>query len=412
MKNNEKIYNEIQSCRLCFSCKIHDVLNLGFQPPANSLRAELKISIPTAPLKLMYCDDCSSVQLSATVDPNYLFNQYVWVTGTSSTARKYSEFFCSEVLNRVSTKSPFVVEIASNDGTFLKVFKENNCNVLGVDPAKNIANEAIKSGIPTITDFFNIDIAKKILKTRGKADIILARNVIPHVKDIHSILEGFCELVKDDGIVVIEFHYSKIIADELHYDSIYHEHLFYFSLLSLIKLFNKHNLYAFDVFSSPISGGSLVLFFKSKQAPLSKELKALIDVESLSKLNNLSTWKDFGAESKKHALNLKSTVEFYLTKGPLIGYGASARSSTLLNFVGISSSEIECIIDRNPIKHGLFTPGTNIPIVSYEEGLLRLKGKHLLLLAWNFEDEVVRDLRACGFKGDIIVPLPNKVHIR
>ena len=412
MKNNAKIYNEIQSCRLCFSSKIHDVLDLGFQPPANSLRAELKISIPTAPLKLMYCDDCSSVQLSATVDPNYLFNQYVWVTGTSSTARKYSEFFCSEVLNRASTKSPFVVEIASNDGTFLKVFKENNCNVLGVDPAKNIANEAIKSGIPTIPDFFNIDIAKKILKTQGKADIILARNVIPHVKDIHSILEGFSELVNDGGIVVIEFHYSKIIADELHYDSIYHEHLFYFSLLSLIKLFNKHNLYAFDVFSSPISGGSLVLFFKSKQVPLSKELAAAIDVESLSKLNNLLTWQDFGARSKKHALNLKSTVDFYLTKGPLIGYGASARSSTILNYLNLSAKEIEFIIDCNPLKQNLFTPGTDIPIVSYDKGLKKLKDKNILLLAWNFEEEIVSDLRKSGFTGDIIVPLPNKIHIR
>lgn len=411
-QNNQRIFSEIDACRLCSSRDLHDVLDLGSQPPANSLRKDLNESVPNAPLKLVQCGHCSAVQLTATVDPAYLFSQYVWVTATSATARSYSEIYCAEVLNRTAVKSPFVVEVASNDGTFLKQFKEKGCSILGVDPAKNIATKASSAGIPTLAEFFDVTIAKKILVEHRRPSVVMARNVIPHVKEIHSIVEGLSALVDSDGMVVIEFHYAKTIAEELHYDSIYHEHLFYFSIKSLAALFAQYGLYPFDAFASPISGGSLVLFFSSKKIEPSAALNKLVEIEEQSGLNHLSTWQQFGVESEKHAHNLKKIVAEYAKNGPLVAYGASARSSTLMNFAGISNQEIDCIIDRNPIKHGLYTPGTNIPIMSYEEGLKRLDGKHLLLLAWNFEEEIVQDLRASGFKGDIIVPLPNEVHVR
>ena len=411
-KGMQNIYTEIGACRLCSSKDLYGVLDLGSQPPANSLRKDLSGPAPEAPLELVLCDDCSTIQLTATVDPAYLFSQYVWVTATSATARSYSEIYCVEVLKRAIVESPFVVEIASNDGTFLKQFKNKGCSVLGVDPAQNIATDATNAGIPTWAEFFDITIAKKILAEKQKPDIVMARNVIPHVKEIHSIVEGLSALVDDNGMVVIEFHYAKAIAEELHYDSIYHEHLFYFSIKSLCTLFAQYGLFPFDVLASPISGGSLVLFFSRNELDPSMALRELIETEDLSGLNNLNFWQRFGVESEKHAQSLKSAVVEYAQKGKLVAYGASARSSTLMNFAGISTQEIECVIDRNPIKHGLYTPGTNIPIVSYEEGLNKLDGKHLLLLAWNFEEEIVKDLRASGFKGDIIVPLPNGVHIR
>jgi len=411
-QNNEKIYEEIEACRLCSSKDLHEVLDLGYQPPANSLRKNLFESVPCAPLKLIQCGDCSAVQLTATISPAYLFSQYVWVTATSSTARSYSETYCAEVLSRLKLKSPFVVEIASNDGTFLRRFIEGGCEVLGVDPAKNIATNASNAGIPTLAEFFDVSIAKRILSQYRQPNIVMARNVIPHVKEIHSIVEGMSELIDDHGIAVVEFHYAKIISDELHYDSIYHEHLFYFSIKSLSALFSQYGLHPFDFFSSPISGGSLVLFFSKQQTKPTPELSKLIDYENQSGLNDLKTWEQFGIKSIEHAHNLKNIVEKYASNASLIAYGASARSSTLMNFAGISNGQIECVIDRNPIKHGLYTPGTNIPIVSYEEGIARLEGKHLLLLAWNFEEEIVMDLRAAGFMGDIIVPLPNEVRIR
>ena len=408
----QSIYAEIDACRLCSSKELYDVLDLGSQPPANSLRRDLSEPLPEAPLRLVRCAHCSAIQLTATVDPDYLFSQYVWVTATSVTAKNYSQVYCAEVLKRAIVESPFVIEVASNDGTFLRQFKDKGCQVLGVDPARNIATQATDTGIPTWAEFFDTTIAKKILTENPHPNIVMARNVIPHVKEIHSIVEGLSSLVDATGMVVIEFHYAKTIAKELHYDSIYHEHLFYFSIRSLCKLFMQYGLYPFDALESPISGGSLVLFFSRGEAKPSMTLRELIKTEDLSGLNDLSTWQRFGVESKKHAQSLKSIVVEYAQKGKLVAYGASARSSTLMNFAGISSQEIDCIIDQNPIKHELYTPGTNIPIVSYEEGLKKLKGKHLLLLAWNFEEEIVKDLRDSGFKGDIIIPLPNEVRIR
>ena len=411
-QENLNIYAEIDACRLCSSKDLHDVLDLGYQPPANSLRRSLEEFVPVAPLKLVRCGQCASVQLTATVAPDYLFSQYVWVTATSATARMYSETFQIEVLTRSKLSSPFVVEVASNDGTFLKQFKHQGCQILGIDPAQNIAVDASNAGIPTLAEFFDINVAKRILTEYSQPNIVMARNVIPHVKEIHSIVEGMAALVDSEGMVVIEFHYAQTIANELHYDSIYHEHLFYFSVKSISALFAQYGLYPFDVFSSPISGGSLVLFFSKQKKEYTQKLFDLIDIEKKSGLNEAQTWHQFGEESKQHANNLKSIVKKYAKISPLIAYGASARSSTLMNFAGISNKEIEYVIDRNPIKHTLFTPGTNIKIISYEEGLKRLEGRHLLLLAWNFEEEVVADLRASGFNGDIIVPLPYKVHIR
>lgn len=415
MKNRQyeqNVFSEIVGCRLCSSKHLDSVLDLGNQPPANSLRHDFSEPELNAPLKLVQCGNCSAVQLTATVDPAYLFRQYVWVTATSASARSYSQTYCNEVLRRTALESPFVLEIASNDGTFLKQFKERGCSILGVDPAQNIASKACNAGIPTLAEFFDLSVAQKILAEHQRPNIVMARNVIPHVKEIHSFVEGLSALIDAEGTVVIEFHYAKAIAEELHYDSIYHEHLFYYSIKSLGTLFAQYGLYPFDVFASPISGGSLVLFFSRKMGMQSPALTRLIDTEEQSGLNDLATWQQFGLNSMKHAIDLKKTVTNYTRKGPLIAYGASARSSTLMNFVGITNQEIDCVIDRNPIKQGLFTPGTNIQIVSYEEGLARLDGKNLLLLAWNFEEEIVGDLRASGFRGDIIVPLPNEIHVR
>jgi len=412
-QDNKKIWSEIDSCRLCGSKHLDDVLDLGNQPPANSLRRSDEESAPSAPLKLVFCGQCSAVQLTATVDPTYLFSKYVWVTATSATARTYSEVFCNEVLKRVSDVAPFVVEVASNDGTFLSRFKDKGCRILGVDPAKNIAEAATAAGVLTVAEFFDERVADTILADSGQPNVIIARNVIPHVKEIHSIVKGLAKLAGKAGTVAIEFHYAKSIVKELHYDSIYHEHLFYFSLKSLVNLFEKYGLQAFDVFESPISGGSLVVFFNTNWLLTpSTELLKLIDRENEVRLNESSTWQRFGEASVRHAQRLKKIVDGYAENSQLVAYGASARSSTLMNFAGITNKEIEFVIDRNPLKHGLLTPGTNIPIISFESARGRLEGKNLLLLAWNFEDEVVNDLRAIGFKGNIIVPLPDEIHIR
>ena len=408
-----KIFEKIENCRICKSNDIETFMDLTDQPPANSLRKHLNEELQNVPLELVYCSNCSTVQLSATVDPKYLFSHYVWVTGTSKTAHEYSKFFSNNVLARSKVEKPFVVEIASNDGTFLKDFATKGCQILGVDPAKNIAEMATQAGIPTMAEFFNLYTAQLVKEKHGNADIVFARNVIPHVKEVHSIIEGIADLLKEDGLGVIEFHYSQIILDELHYDSVYHEHLFFYSLQSMIYLLNEYGLKPFDLTSSPISGGSLVIYFSKNQRELTSELTNAIKKEKDNKINELQTWLDFAKACEKHAKELKSIVQEHKTKGPVIGYGASARSSTMLNYAGLNSEVIDCIIDKNPLKHGRYTPGTNIPIISFEEGKkLFNKCGSILLLAWNFEKEITEELRANGYTGSIIVPLPNVTRIK
>ena len=403
-----KIFESIQSCRLCDSQDIREVLNLGDQPPANSLYKVSDYKPPSVPLRLLFCNECSTVQLGESIEPEYLFGEYLWVTGTSSTAEKYSHYFAKNALLRCDNKEPSVIEIASNDGTFLKRFLDTGCEVLGIDPAKNIADVASAEGIPTLAQFFTAELAQSLVDKNGCKDIVFARNVIPHVKAIHSVIEGIKILLDDNGVGIIEFHDAGLILDELHYDSIYHEHLFLFSLKTISRLLEIHDLYVFDVLPSPISGGSWVIYFSRKLKLKSEALKNAEQHEVKTGINTLDRWLTFADEARIHAEDLKGIISETGTK--MVAYGASARSSTLLNFCQISHDQISVIIDKNPLKHNLITPGSNIPIISFKEGLQHIQvAEEILLLAWNFQEEIVKDLRASGFKGKFIVPLPNKV---
>jgi SAM-dependent methyltransferase len=407
-----KIYETIANCRICSSKNIQEVLDLGDQPPANSLYKANNTSPPNVPLRLMYCNDCSTVQLGENVDPEYLFSQYLWVTGTSNKAIEYSHEFARKALSQIDEKiiKPFIVEIASNDGTFLKRFIESGSKVLGVDPAKNIAEHANNNGIPTNANFFTEELAEQIVSEEGEVDITIARNVIPHVKEIHSVIKGMKSLLKDEGTGIIEFHNAGLILEDLHYDYIYHEHLFYFTLKTITGLLNKHNMYVYDIMKSPISGGSWVVYFSKIEKTKSQPLLEVEKLEEEKNLNTFQRWISFSDLVKQHAECLKEVV--FQNDERILAYGASARSSTLLNFCGITSEHISIVIDKNPLKDGLITAGSNIPIVSFEEGIKNINNqKRILLLAWNFQDEIVKELREFDFKGEFIIPLPGNPYI-
>ena len=400
-----EIFETISACRVCNSRKIEEVLDLGNQPPANSLHKNNLDMPPLVPLRLLFCNDCSAVQLGETVDPEYLFNEYVWVTGTSSTAEIYSKEFTKNALTVSGLSKPSVLEIASNDGTFLKCFQHEGCEILGVDPAKNIADKAIKNGIPTKSEFFTSDLALSLVESNGNYDIVFARNVIPHVKAIHSIIEGINILMSEESTGIIEFHEAGLILKELHYDSIYHEHLFYFSLKTISHLLEMYDLFVFDIMPSPISGGSWVIYFSKVKKTKTKKLNEVEASEEKLGINNINTWKEFSRKVEEHSDQLKRMLP---VGQKILAYGASARSSTLLNYCGIDSRNLIAIVDKNPLKHNLLSPGTEIPIISYQEGLDILKTEdNLFLLAWNFEKEIIRDLKQDGYKGEFIVPLPN-----
>ena len=409
---NKVLFKTIAKCRICGSSKISRIFDLGMQPPANSLRSETDKAPPEIPLSICYCDNCTIVQLNETVNPQYLFNNYVWVTGTSETAKNYSSLFYEESLKRCKEGQLFVLEIASNDGTFLEQYKNNGHRIIGVDPAENIAQIANNKGIPTLAEFFGLNLAEKIISKHGKADFIFARNVIPHVENIHDVLSGMSCCLNAEGVGAIEFHYAKDIIDGLQYDSIYHEHLFYFAIKSMLYLFRIYKLWAFDLIESPISGGSLVIYFSKEKKEQSDLLKQKIDIENESVLRLRKTWESFSKECFEHKKKLTAIINEEVAAGStIIGYGASARSSTLLNFCGINHKHLRCIADQNPIKHNKYTAGTNIPIVSPDTAF-SMTPNVILLLAWNFKDEILTVLQnKYKFRGKVIVPLENDPQI-
>lgn len=399
----------ITACRVCGQKSIIPFFDLGKQPLANSLLDRPDQPEEKYSLSLSYCNECGLAQLNETIPPEILFSHYVWVTGTSKTAKEHAEFFYKELLAR--TENPhegYVLEIASNDGTFLVPFLRDGLKVLGIDPAENIAKMANEQGIPTEALFFGTKAADDIVARHGKARMVFARNVLPHVANTRDFAEGLARCVEDGGTVAIEAHYAKIILDELHYDSIYHEHLCYFTLKSLERLLSDFGLQAFDVAKSPISGGSMIVYAKKGNVGPSQALVAFRKAEADSRCNEFDAWKKFADGSFAHREKLLAILRDAQAQNlKIAGWGASARSSTMLNFCGIFTDILPVIIDLNPLKQGKFTAGTHIPIKGADE-VMRSGPRCMFLLAWNFKDEITAMLKEkYQFHGECIVPLPR-----
>ena len=401
----------MHKCLICNNVKFNQILNLQKQPLANSLRKEKKIKQIKYPLNLVQCKKCTTVQLDHVVNPKKLFENYVWTTNSSVSVNIYAKYFFNKFNKLLKTKSK-ILEIASNDGTFLKYFDKKGHKVIGVDPAKNIAKIANKQKIKTLPEFFNYSTSTKIKKDNGKFDFVYARNVLPHVKEINSIIKGIDNILEDSGSCAIEFHYAGKILKELHYDSIYHEHLHYFTIKTISTAFAKFNLYPYDIFKSPISGGSLVISFSKKHIKKTLNFKKLIKEENIKKYNSFKKWKDFGIKSKNHKNNLIKVIEECQNeKYEIIGYGASARSSTVINYAGFNHRTIKYIIDNNPLKIKKFSPGSDIQIRKISKKTKLINKLCIVLFAWNFKDEIIKSLKSFKIKAKIIIPFPKKITI-
>lgn len=399
------MFKIIKKCRICEDHNIFSVLNIGHQPPANSFQKKILLQ-KKIPLNLLRCSNCFTLQLNATVKPSYLFKKYLWVTGTSEEVKKYRSYFVNKVKNLQPFNKKKLLEIASNDGFFLEEFKKEKFKVLGVDPAKNIAKIANKKKIKTLPRFFDTNTATYIRKKYFIPDLVVCRNVIPHVENIHDVVNGISKVLSCDGKAYIEFHYAVNLKKNMHYDYVYHEHIFYFSLLTMINLLKKYKLHAFDVFKSPISGGSLVVIASKIKMKISKNLKNIILQEKKQKINSHYYWRDFSKKCNNHKVRLVKLINEIKKKNIRIaGYGASARSSTLLNYCGINSSHLDFIFDKNDMKHNLFTSGSNIKILKPENKIIR-SIDCVIILAWNFKDEIIRFLKRLKFKGIIVIVLP------
>jgi len=399
----------ITACRVCGTRGPKPFFDLGKQPLANALLKSRKAKEIRYPLALTWCARCNLAQLSYTVDPKLLFSQYVWVTGTSAAAKDFSKIFYRELVKRTPrAKSSYVLEVASNDGTFLKPFLADGFDVLGIDPAKNVVDMARESGIPTKCAFWGIKAARRLTKERGKAHMIFARNVIAHVADPRDFVKGLALALDEDGVVAIEPHYAGIIQKEYHYDSIYHEHLCYFTLKPLEYLLEESGLHVFDIAESPISGGAIIVYASKRKRPVNAKLRKYRQMESRRKTNSLSAWQTFAKKAHQHQRRLRALLMDLKEKEvSVVGWGASARSSTLLNFADVGPDLISEIADKNPLKHNRYTAGTHIPVKAPTEVLKRTPGC-VVILGWNFKDEIVAELKTkFHYKGTCLLPLPG-----
>ena len=397
----------ITSCRICNNEEINEFLDLGKQPYANSLLKKPNEKEKFYPLSLSFCRKCTLVQLNHTANPKELFSNYIWVTSTSSIARKYAEVFCKDTLKKIQKpREGYILELASNDGTFLLPFMKKGYTVLGVDPAKNIVEMARTRGVPTICEFFGVNTARRIRKEFGQAKTIIARNVLPHVANLHDFVKGISIVLDNHGLLILEAHYAKKIYEQLHYDSIYHEHLCYFTIKSLEKLLNQYNLFIQDLRLSPISGGSLVIYAKIGQAMESPIVEKYRHAELEIRLNSLKSWQNFAKKVGLHRDKLLKILNKFRNK-IIVGYGASARSSTLLNYCGINPDLLSVIADQNPLKQRRLTAGTHI-LIDRPDNVMKKNPNFVMILAWNFRSEIIKILKEkYNYQGKLIIPLPN-----
>lgn len=400
----------ISRCRACGCNDLRRFLDFGQQPLANGFVDKQGEAVSTYPLSLSWCPHCTLVQLDHTINPRTLFSDYLWVTSTSSTARCHAKNLCKTILSKIQgcENLSYVLEIGSNDGTFLRPFADYGCDVLGIDPADNVVRMAIAGGIRSKCRFFDTKTAEETISDHGFPGVVMARNVLPHVAKLHDVLNGIKTCLSKDSLLVAEVHYAKTILEELHYDSVYHEHLCYFTVKSLKHLFSMYGLKIWDIAPSPISGGSIVVFASPYERREEASVLEYEQSENRLGINEFYRWYGFSEKVLEHRRLLWNIFKAEQNDGRrVIGYGASARSSTMLNFCGVGSGQVRAIADRNAMKHGLLSPGANIPIGS-PETVMAEDPDTVAILAWNFLEEIAKDLwHGFGFRERVIIPLPH-----
>jgi SAM-dependent methyltransferase len=396
-------------CRICFGKDLVEFLDLGFMPLANVFLTKDECNYPESkyPLNVYVCNGCGLVQLLDVVNPEILFRQYRYLTSSSKPLVSHFERFGDEIVQKYLTSfSDLVVEIGSNDGSLIKNIK-NKCRVLGIDPAENVVEIAKERDVPILVQFFSSSIAKKIVNKWGQAQVIVANNVVAHIDDLEDFFYGIKTLLHSDGCFIFEVHWVGDLIGEGGFDQIYHEHLSYFSLHAIQRIADIHGFNVFDVQLVPIHGQSLRVYFKKEGRSL-KTVDEFLKKERKIGLLEITTFKNFTEKAENTKKNLTELL-YSLKKQnyTIVGYGAPAKGNILLNYCNLDSTIIEYLIDTTPLKQGLYTPGTHIPVL-HPNVIRENPPNYLLLLAWNYSESIISKEK--WFKdrdGKFIIPVPG-----
>lgn len=408
----DNITQHRQSCEICANPDLKLVLDLGNMPLANALLAEADLAQPEfkCPLEVLFCPNCGLLQTSMTVSPAVIFKDYRYFSSYSDDMLRHCQQLAAETIEQLNLdKDSLVVELASNDGYLLHYFVEQSIPVLGIEPAENVAEVARERNIPTIARFFNDELAQELRNEGYAADVIFANNVLAHVPDLNSFVQGIADLLKENGLAIIETPYVRRLVDDTKFDTIYHEHIFYYSLTALKALFSRHDMTIVDVEEIEIHGGSLKVSVKKKQAAsdVHPRVTAMLEEEKAIGAGSL----DYYLTLTERVERLKKTTHDLLNGLKAVGariaaYGAGAKGSIFLNTMGIDSEAIDFVVDRSPHKQGYYMPGVHIPIYAPDQ-LIEQKPDYCVLLTWNFADEIIRQQAGFLSSGRFIILLPE-----
>jgi novobiocin biosynthesis protein NovU/D-mycarose 3-C-methyltransferase len=397
----------VTSCRICRSTEIEDVLSLGMMPQVNRFLDAVEPDEPRHPLAIRHCLACSHVQLTHALDPAAIFTDYIYFSSMSETVVRHGEGLAARYAKELGlSSSDLVAELASNDGCILRPFAAH-CRIQGVEPARNVARVAIDAGIPTHVGFFDGKTGRELRAAVGPARLIIARNVVAHVPEVVDFIEGAGHWLADDGILHVEVPYLREMVRNLEFDTIYHEHLSYFSVAALDRLFAEAGLVLWDVEEIGLHGGSLIARGRRKGAtPTANVARFLAEERAADARAELRAFADGTRRLKER---IPEVVRDLRRRGSVVGYGAAAKGVILANYCGLDREDLPWVADRSPHKIGKLMPGVHIPVVDPQR-VIDDRPAFVLVLAWNFIDEIERQLAAhVRAGGRFVVPVPEPV---
>jgi hypothetical protein len=406
-------HKRAQPCRLCGEGLTHTFIDLGMSPLCESFLAadQLDAMEPYFPLHVQVCSNCFLVQLREYVRPQHIFSEYAYFSSYSTSWVAHAKAYCETIRGRLGLGAEsFAVEIASNDGYLLQHFLPLGVPVLGIEPAANVAKVAIDNGVPTRIAFFGLALAEKLVSEGLKADLIIGNNVLAQVPDLNDFVEGMRRLLNPEGVITLEFPHLQRLVERNQFDTIYHEHFSYFSLVTIEKLAARHSLKLLDVEELTTHGGSIRVYLAQQSSSLqpAKSIADMLARERALGFLDIETYACFAERVRRTKRKLLTfLIKAKEERKKICGYGAPGKGNTLLNYCGIGVDFLEFTVDRNPYKHGRFTPGMHIPIHDLS-AIDAARPDYVFILPWNLRDEIVRQMQhIADWGGKFVVPIPE-----